>query len=176
MKVSVWNERRPISGKVHPFFGRPVGEMCKEKHFNEKEKVKRHLPYIVKEKESDIFSIHIFANHYKNIKVMPTKNMPDNLSSLEDFLSTILPEPHCKVSAEHLLHWVNSESGQNCVTFKAFLCGCFNPVTVGNVAASYCKFKCTGDVFPQIFMAFSVKMEVVRVLCLMSILEKRNSG
>ena len=163
--VSVGNETEPIFVKIHPFFDRPVGEMCKDKCFNEKEKVKLHLPDRVKDKESDLFNFHIFANHYKNIKVMTTKNMPGNFSSLEDFLSKTLPEPHCHVSAKHLLHWVNSGSGQNCVAFKGFLCGCFNPFTVGNVAASYCKFTFTGDIFSQFVMDSDVKMEVACVLC-----------
>ena len=42
--VSLENETGPIFVKVHPFFGRPVGEMCEDKRFNEKEKVKLHLP------------------------------------------------------------------------------------------------------------------------------------
>ena len=159
------NETGPIFVKVHPFFGRPVGEMCEDKRFNEKETVKLHLPYRVKDKESDLFNFHIFANHYRNIRAMTTKNMPCSFPSLEDFLSKTLPEPHCHVSAERMLHWVNSGSGQKCVTFKAFLCGCFNPITVGNVAASYCKFTFTGDIFPQFIMASDVKMEVVCVLC-----------
>ena len=86
--------------------------------------------------------------------------MPCNFPSLEDFLSKTVPEPHCHVSAEHLLHWVSSGSGQKCATFKAFLCGCFNPVTAGNVAASYCKFTFTGDIFSQFVMASGIKMEV----------------
>ena len=49
--VVVGNETGPIFVKVHPFFGRPVGEMCEDKRFNEKEKVKLHLPYRVKDKE-----------------------------------------------------------------------------------------------------------------------------
>ena len=147
------------------FFGRPVGEMCEDKHLNEKEKVKLHLPYKVKDKESDLFNFHIFANHYKNIKTMSKKNMPCNFHSHKDFLSKTLPEPHCHVSAERMLHWVNSGSGQKCVTFKAFLCGRFNPVTLGNVAASYCKFTFTGDIFLQFVVAPDVKMEVVCVLC-----------
>ena len=57
-----------------------------------------------------------------------------------------------------LLHWINLGSGQKCVTFKALLCGCFNPITVGNVAASYCKFTFTGEIFPQFVMASNVKM------------------
>ena len=40
--VSVVNETGPILVKVHPFFGRPVGEMCEDQRFNEKEKVKLH--------------------------------------------------------------------------------------------------------------------------------------
>ena len=123
--VSVGNETRPIFVKVHPFFGRPVGEMCEDKRFNENEKVKLHLPYRVKDKESDLFNFHIFPNHYKNMKAMTSKNMPCNFHSLEDFFSKNLPEPHCHVSAECMLHWVNSGSGQKCVTFKAFLCGYF---------------------------------------------------
>ena len=163
--VLVGNETGPIFVKVHPFFGRPVGEMCEDKRFNEKEKFKLHLPYRVKNKESDLFNFHIFANHCRNIRAMTTKNMPCNFPSLEDCLSKTLPEPHCHVSVEHMLHWVNSGSGHKCVTFKAFLCECFNPVTVGNVAASYCKFTFTGDIFPQFIMASDVKMEVVCMVC-----------
>ena len=96
---------------------------------------------------------------------MITKNMPCNFHSLEDFLCKTLSEPPCHVSAERLLHWVSSRSGQKCVTFKAFLCECFNPVTVGNIASSYCKFTFTGDIFPQFVMASDLKMEVVYVLC-----------
>ena len=40
--VSVVNETGPIFVKVHPFFGRPVGETCEDQRFNEKEKVKLH--------------------------------------------------------------------------------------------------------------------------------------
>ena len=57
--VSVGNKTKPIFVKVHPFFGRPVGEMCEDKQFNEKEKVKLYLPYRVKDKESDLFNFHI---------------------------------------------------------------------------------------------------------------------
>ena len=146
--VLVGNETGPIFVKIHPFFGRPVGEMCKDKCINKKEKVKLHLPYRVKDEESDLFNFRIFANHYRNIRAMTTKNMPCNFPCLEDFLSKTLPELHCHVSAELMLHWINSGSGQKCVTFKAFLCGCFNPVTVGNVAASYYKFTFTDDIFP----------------------------
>ena len=96
---------------------------------------------------------------------MITKNMSCNFHYLEDFLSKTLPEPHCHLSAERMSHWVNSGSGQKCVTFKAFLCGCFNPVTVGNVAASYYKFTFTGDILPQFFMASNVNMEFGCVLC-----------
>ena len=163
--VSVGNETGPIFVKVPPFFGRPVGEMCEDKRFTEKEKVKLHLPYRVKDKESDLFNFNVFANHHKNVKAMTTKNLPCNFHSLDDFLSKTLPETHCHVSAKRMLHLVNSGSGQKCVTFKAFLCECFNPVTVGNVAASYCKFTFTSDIFPQIVMASDVKMEVVCVLC-----------
>ena len=53
--VSLENETRAIFVKVHPFFGRPVGEMCEDKRFNEKEKIKLHLPYRVKVKESRFF-------------------------------------------------------------------------------------------------------------------------
>ena len=49
--VLVGNETGPIFVKVHSFFGRPVGEMCEDKRFNEKEKIKLHLPYRVKDKE-----------------------------------------------------------------------------------------------------------------------------
>ena len=83
--VSVGNETGSIFVKVHLFFGRPVGEMCEDKRFNEKKKVKLHLPYRVKDKESDLFNFHIFGNHYKNIKAMNKKNMPFNFHSLEDF-------------------------------------------------------------------------------------------
>ena len=117
--VSVGNKTGPIFVKVHPFFGRPVGEMCEDKHFNEKEKVKLHFPYRVKDKESDLFNFHIFANHYKNIKAMSKKDMLCHFHSHKDFLSKTLPEPHCHVSAERMLHWVNSGSGQKCVTFKS---------------------------------------------------------
>ena len=65
--VVVGNETGPIFGKVHPFFGRPVGEVCEVKCFHEKENVKVHLPYRVKDKESDLFNFHIFVNHYRNI-------------------------------------------------------------------------------------------------------------
>ena len=41
----------------------------------------------------------------------------------------------------------------------------FNLVTIGNVAASYCKFTFTGDIFPQFIMASDVKMVIVLVLC-----------
>ena len=67
------DETGPIFVKVHPLFGRPVGEMCEDKLFNEKEKVKLHLPYRVKDKESDLFNFHIFAKHYKNIRAMTKK-------------------------------------------------------------------------------------------------------
>ena len=163
--VSLENETGPIFVKVPPIFGRLVREMCEDKRFNEKKKVKLYLPYRVKGKESDLFNFHIFAKNYKNIRAMTTKNMPCNFPSLEDFLSKTLPEPHFHVSAERLLHWVNSGSDQNCVTFKAFLCGCFRTVPVGNVAASYCMFTFTGDIFPQFVMALDIKMEVVCVLC-----------
>ena len=82
--VLVGNETGPIFVKVLPFFGRPVGEMCEDNCFNEKEKVKLHLTYRVKDKESDPFNFHIFANHYKDIKATTTKNMPCNFHSLED--------------------------------------------------------------------------------------------
>ena len=52
-----------------------------------------------------------------------------------------------------------------CYIFKAFLCGCFNPFTLGNAAASYCKFTFRSDIFPQFVMASDVKMKVVCVLC-----------
>ena len=66
---------------------------------------------------------------------------------------------------KRMLHWVNSGSGQKvCYIFKAFLCGCFNPVTLGNAAASYCKFTFRSDIFPQFVMASGVKMKVVCVL------------
>ena len=71
--VSLENETEPIFVKVHPFFSRPVGEMCEDKCFNAKEKVKLHLPYKVKDKESDLFNFHVFAKHYKNIRAMTTK-------------------------------------------------------------------------------------------------------
>ena len=103
---------------------------------------------------------------------MTTKKIPCNFPSPEDFVSKTLPEPHCHVSAERILHWVHSGSGQKCVTFKALPCGCFNPVIVGNVAASYCKFTFTGDIFPQFVMACYVKMEFVCVLCPVQILWK----
>ena len=48
--VSVGNETGPIFVEAHPSFGRPVGEMCEDKHFNGKEKVKLHLSYRVKDK------------------------------------------------------------------------------------------------------------------------------
>ena len=96
---------------------------------------------------------------------MTTKSMPCDFSPLEDFLLKTLPESRCRVSTEHLLHWVNSGSGQKCVTFKAFNCGCFSSVTVGNVVASYCKFTFKGEIFPQFVMACNVKREVVCVLC-----------
>ena len=38
-------------------------------------------------------------------------------------------------------------------------------VTAGNVAASYCKFTFTGDIFSQFVMASDVKMEALCVLC-----------
>ena len=82
--VLVGNETGLIFVKVLPFFGRPVGEMCEDNCFNEKEKVKLHLPYRVKDKESDPFNFHIFANHYKDIKAITTKNMPCNFHSLQD--------------------------------------------------------------------------------------------
>ena len=91
---------------------------------------------------------------------MTTKSMSYNFDSPEDFFFKTLPEPRCHVSAERILHWVNSGSGRKCVTFKVF-----NPVTVGNVAASYCKFTFTGDIFPQFVVTSDVKMEVVCVLC-----------
>ena len=106
--MSVVNETGPI---FHPIFGRPFGEMCEDKRFNEIERVKLHLPYRVKEEELDIFNVHIFANHYKNIQAMTTKNMSCNFYSLEDFLSKNLPEPHFHVSVERMLHWVNLGSG-----------------------------------------------------------------
>ena len=96
---------------------------------------------------------------------MTTKNMPCNFHPPDDFLFKTLPESPCHVSAERMLHWINSGPGHKCVTFKAFLWGCFNPVTVGNVAASNCKFTFTGDIFPQFVLASDVKMEVVCVLC-----------
>ena len=58
-------------------------------------------------------------------------------------------------------------SGKKCVTFKAFVCGCFSLVTVGNVSASYCKFTFIDDIFPQFVMASDIKMDVVCVLSLM---------
>ena len=60
--MSLENETGPIFVKVHPFLGTPVGEMCEDKRFNETEKVKLYLPYKVKDKESDLFNFHIFAN------------------------------------------------------------------------------------------------------------------
>ena len=175
--VSVGNETGPIFVKVHPFFGRLVGEMCEDKRFNEKEKVKLHLCYRVKDKESDLFKFYIFANHYKNIKAMTTKNMPCNFHSFEAFLSKTLPEPHCHVSAEHMLHWVNSRSGQKCVTFKAFLCECFfNPVTLGNAAASYCKLYLQMTFFHSLLWLLMLRwrLSVCYVLCIK--IGKRNSG
>ena len=76
--------------------------MCEDKRFNEKEKVKLHLSYRVKDNESDIFNFHIFANHYQNIIAMTTKNMPCNFPFFENFLYKTLSEPHCHVSAERL--------------------------------------------------------------------------
>ena len=95
-----------------------------------------HQCMFIKDEESDLFNFHIFANYYQNIRAVTTKNILCNFPSPEDFVSKTLPEPHCHVSAERILHWVHSGSGQNCVTFKALLCGCFNPVIVGNVIAS----------------------------------------
>ena len=157
--LSVGNEKGPIFVKVHLFFGRPI------KHFNKKEKFKFHLPYRVKDKKSDLFNLHIFASHYQTIRAMTTKHFPCNFLSLQDFFSKNLPEPHCHVSVERMLHWENLGSVQKCVSFKAFLCGCFNPVTVGNVAASYCKFTFTGDIFPKFIMASDAKMKVICMLC-----------
>ena len=163
--ILVENEIGPNFVKVRPFFGRTVGEMCEDKCFNEKDKVKVRLPYRSKDKESDLFNFHIFASHDQNIRAMTSKNMPCNFPSLKDCFSKTLPELHCHVSAERMLRWVNSGTGQ-CVTFQAFLCGCFNPVTVRNVATSYCTFTFTGDIFPYFVMAFAVKMKVFCVLCL----------
>ena len=167
--VSVGNETGPIVVKVHPCFGRLVGEMCEDKRFNEKEKVKLHLCCRVKDKESDLFKFYIFANHYKNIKAMTTKNMLCNSHSFEAFLSKTLPEPHCHVSAERMLHWVNSRSGQKCVTFKAFLCECFfNPVTLGNAAASYCKLYLQVTFFHSLLWLLMLRwrLSVCYVLCI----------
>ena len=54
-------------------------------------------------------------------------------------------------------------------SFKAFLCGCSNPVTLGNVVASYCKFTFAGDIFAQFVMASNVKMEVFCVFYILKI-------
>ena len=114
--LSVGNETGPIFVKIHPVFGRPVGEMCEDKYFNEKEKVKLHLSHRVKKNESDLFNLHfqhVFANLCQNIRAMTTKNIPCNFPSFEDFLSKTLPEPpHSHISAERMLHWVNLGSGQ----------------------------------------------------------------
>ena len=100
------NEKGPIFVKIRLFFGRPI------KCFNKKEKVKLHLPYRVKDKELDLFNFHIFASHYQTIRGMTTKHFPCNFPSLKDFFTKNLPEPHCHVSAERMLHWENSGSGQ----------------------------------------------------------------
>ena len=138
--------------------------MCEDKRFNEKEKVKLHLSYRVKDNESDIFNFHIFANHYQNIIAMTTKNMPCNFPFLRIFFTKPCQSHIVMFLQNVLLHWINPGSGQKCVTFKPFLCGCFNPITVGDVAASYCKFTFTGEIFPQFVMASNVKIEVVCVL------------
>ena len=64
--VSVVNETGPIFVKVHPFFGRPVGKMCEDQHFNEKEKVKLHELYRVKIK-NEIFSTSIYLQNITRV-------------------------------------------------------------------------------------------------------------
>ena len=86
--LSVGNKKGPIFVKVRLFFGRPI------KRFNKKQKVKLHLPYRVKDKNSDLFNFHIFASHYQAIRGMTTKHFPCNFPSLKDFFSKNLPEPH----------------------------------------------------------------------------------
>ena len=149
---------KPLVMKVHPFFGKPEGALCVDQSFVSESAIIKKVPFRKENKESKYFNFSIFAKHYQNIKSMTYKNMPCDHDSLADFLRHTLPKPDNIDDIDRSDIWKNSGCSEKSESIKAFLCGSFCPVKVGNVAPFTVSYTYIGDIFPQFVLVCNEKI------------------
>ena len=153
--------------KVHPFFGKPSGELCEDERIEVVRTSLKAMPYRIESREIKKFNYEVFATHYQRVLAMTPKNMPCKHETFRDFLDKNLPKPEGTLSQIRKKIWQQSAGFSNSHDniYKAFLCGTFPPIVVGNLAGSYIDFTYEGDCFPQFTLGGSGKMDVKCELC-----------